>query len=234
MRVADEAENLARKIISERYPGAEAAFCAGSLARGEGTATSDIDLVVIFPRLPAGRRESFVYEGCPVEVFVHDPETLRYFFEQDRQLGMPSLPRMVAEGRAVVGGGTPYLELAAKILAAGPEPLADEQVQTARYAITDIVDDLRFPRCREEAVATSTRLYEKLGDFALRSRGLWSGAGKQLPRVMARQDPELYREFTGAFEELFRTGDAGAVIQFAEKTLAPHGGLLLAGHERKK
>jgi len=63
---------------------------AGSIVRGEGTPHSDLDLVVIFDRLPNAYRESFYFGDLPVEAFVHDPETLNYFlFEVDRSSGIP-------------------------------------------------------------------------------------------------------------------------------------------------
>src|SRR5262245_59060034 len=86
-------------IRAERYAGCSALFVAGSIVRGEGTAHSDLDLVVLFPALKNAYRESFRHSGYPVEAFVHDPETLEYFFvEVDRASGIPALPHMVAEG----------------------------------------------------------------------------------------------------------------------------------------
>jgi len=36
----------AREILAARYPGADSLLLAGSIARGEATVTSDLDLVV--------------------------------------------------------------------------------------------------------------------------------------------------------------------------------------------
>ncbi|MEM8613181.1 MAG: nucleotidyltransferase domain-containing protein, partial [Cyanobacteria bacterium P01_H01_bin.105] len=95
----DEPIAIATKIQQDRYPNADVIFLAGSVIRGEGTATSDLDLVVIFQQIPAACRESFQFEGWPIEAFIHDPETLRCFFlEADRPTGVPSLPAMVSEG----------------------------------------------------------------------------------------------------------------------------------------
>jgi hypothetical protein len=88
--------NLIRK---ERYPNAAAVFVAGSYLRGEATIYSDLDLVVIFDQLPSAYRESFRFGTFPIEAFVHDPETLRYFIlEVDRASGIPALPQMIVEG----------------------------------------------------------------------------------------------------------------------------------------
>lgn len=39
-------EEVARRLWSERYPSASMLFCAGSVVRGEGFPSSDIDVVV--------------------------------------------------------------------------------------------------------------------------------------------------------------------------------------------
>lgn len=92
---------ITKQILQKKYPNAEFAFLAGSYIRGEATAFSDLDIVVIFENLPNAYRESFYFQDFPVETFVHDPETLNFFFEQDAERGIPSLPQMVSEGIAV-------------------------------------------------------------------------------------------------------------------------------------
>src|SRR5262245_56240859 len=136
----------AKKIREERYAGCSALFVAGSVVRGEGTAHSDIDLVVIFPVLKCAYRESFRFAGYPVEAFVHDPATLEYFFaEVDRPSGIPALPQMVAEGIEIPEPNDLSRELrrrALAVLEAGPPALDAETEARMRYLITDIVDDL--------------------------------------------------------------------------------------------
>ena len=88
----------ARRIWRERYGDARVLFLAGSVLRGEATPASDLDIVVAYERLPHARREAFVFEGWPVEAFVHDPETLAHFFETERRRGLPALMSMLIEG----------------------------------------------------------------------------------------------------------------------------------------
>jgi predicted nucleotidyltransferase len=90
---------IANSIRNQRYADALVLFAAGSFVRGEATAFSDLDLVVVYESLSNAYRESFRFEGFPVEAFVHDSQTLHYFFvEVDRPSGVPSLPQMVKEG----------------------------------------------------------------------------------------------------------------------------------------
>ena len=117
---------VAKVIAAERYPAAEAVFAAGSIVRGQATPYSDLDLVVVQPRLPAAYRESFKFDGYPVEAFVHDAETLEYFFlDGDRPSGVPSLTQMVLEGIEVpvsTASSERLKQRAADVLAGGPPP----------------------------------------------------------------------------------------------------------------
>src|SRR5215471_11458146 len=121
---------ITRQILDDRYPGADVIFLAGSLLRGEGTPYSDLDLVVIFEQLPHAWRESFNFQGYPVEAFVHDPETLNYFlFEPSRSSRPPSTARMVFEVIEVPGPSEISRSLKGidvDIIASGPPELGDE------------------------------------------------------------------------------------------------------------
>src|SRR5215204_7040078 len=91
-------EEAAQGAWRERYSGARVLFLGGSVIRGEATPASDLDVVVVYERLPNAYREAFVHEEWPVEAFVHDEETLERFFEADRLRGLPALMSMVGEG----------------------------------------------------------------------------------------------------------------------------------------
>jgi hypothetical protein len=231
----DELVGLAKRIHAERYAAAEVTFLAGSIVRGEGTRTSDLDLVVVFERLPNAYRESFICGGWPVEAFVHDPETLDYFFwEVDRPSGVPSLPTMVREGIEVPrasGLSRSLKELADRLIAEGPPLWSDADVDGSRYAVTGLIDDLRAPRSRFEQAATATALYGALANHYLRSRGLWSGKDKWIPRRLRAVDPVFARKFEEAFEELFRDGDSSRVIRLAAEILAGNGGWLFENYQ---
>lgn len=101
-----EALTIANAVFHARYGGAAFAYVAGAIMRGEGTYLSDIDLVVVFDRLDAARRESILVDGVPIEAFIHDPETLAWFVEEDIARGRPSILNMIAEG-SVIGHRCP-------------------------------------------------------------------------------------------------------------------------------
>ncbi|MGK9166603.1 nucleotidyltransferase domain-containing protein [Inquilinus limosus] len=226
----------AESILAARYPDARFAFVAGSIIRGQGTPHSDIDLVVVYGRIDRARRESFRSGGFPVEAFVHDPGTLRWFMDQDVARGRPSIVTMVAEGR-LVGPATADAEAlrseASSLLAKGPPPLAAERRDALRYEITDLVDDLRDQRTPPEMLAIGAALHQRLADLMLLGRGHWTGGGKWIPRLLATLDDSLSRDFDEAFRRLFADGRADLLIALAETELGHHGGPLFEGDRRE-
>ena len=226
--------DAAHLVFRERYAEAAVAFAAGSLVRGEGTAYSDLDLVVVFPTLPAAYRESFRFQGLPVEVFVHDPETLEYFFvEMDGTSGIPALPQMVMEGQEVPGPTDLSRRLKARataIIGAGPPPLDAETERRRRYLVSDLLDDLRGWRSSSELMACGARLFEELADYHLRTGGNWSAKGKAIPVALRRADAELCTRYCAAFDSLFRRHEIDPVVRLAEELLESNGGLLFEGY----
>jgi predicted nucleotidyltransferase len=226
--------DVADAIRADRYEDAVAVFAAGSIVRGEGTPFSDLDLVVVYAHLPCAYRESFRYGGYPVEAFVHDPATLEYFFlEVDRPSGVPALPQMVVEGVEVPQASEVSQELkrrAAAVIEAGPPPLDAESERRMRYAVSDLLDDLRAPRSREELIGAGARLFEQLADYYLRRRGLWSAKGKSIARVLHHADAALCGVYCGAFDRLFAQGDPREAIRLTEGLLDEAGGPLFDGY----
>ena len=222
----------ARGVWGERFAGARALFLAGSVMRGEATATSDLDVVVVFEELADAYRESFTFGGWPVEAFVNDVESLRYFYERERKRGVPSLMRMVIEG-VEVPETSEFSEAlkreALEIYEAGPPPFDEAELQLRRYRLTDWVDDIRFPRSGEELVASGAWLYQDAADFFLRSKGLWSAHSKTVPRRMGEADAGFASKFLAAFEALFAEKRSDAAVALVEEMLAPFGGTLFDG-----
>ncbi len=236
MRDKKSALQIANKVVESRFKDATVAFCSGSYIRDQATNYSDIDLVVLYPKVESAWRESFVFEGWPVEAFVHDPETLRYFIcEVDIPSGTPSLPNMLVEGVQVPGDcptGNLFKELAAELLKKSPLPLSEDQDRNLRYGITDLLDDLRSPRSKGEAIATGARLYEVLADYYFRANTEWSAYGKSIPRRLEAVDSGFAKKFQQCFESLFVTGNGSQVIALASEVLSSFGGLCFDGYKR--
>lgn len=227
----------AKDLFETRYHGASAILVAGSVVRGEASTYSDLDLVVIFPSVRAAYRESFTHKGWPVEAFIHDLETLRYFFYRiDQPEGHSTLCEMVKEGLEVPEPCKVTVQakqLAGEVLKQGPPVLTHEEIEDRRYHISELVDDLRDPRTRHELNAAAARVYHELADFYCRSRGGWTSAGKGLLKRMKTQDPTMARRYSEAFDQLFQHGLPAAVIGLSEEVLAPYGGFLFDAYRRE-
>lgn len=217
------------KLIQERYSNAKAVFLAGSVPQKQETATSDLDIVIIFDRLPNAYREAFLYEGWPIDAFIHDPETLLYFFERiDIPSFFPALPNMVANGIQVPQETPLGNKLQQKALQLLSIPLKVDlaALDTRRFLITDLIDDLRVVQNNHEEMAIIFRLYEKLAEFYLLAHNQWVGSGKQLAKRLTAFNAEIAKQFCSVFKQ---PHDTKKIIAFAEDILKPHGGLLWDG-----
>jgi predicted nucleotidyltransferase len=221
-------ENLIKitiEILQTKYPTAEFAFLAGSIIRDEGTKYSDLDIVVMFENLPNAYRESFYFQGFPVETFVNTPETLNYFFESNSKDGVPSLAVMVVEG-IVVPSETDLsqkLKKMANEILANPPKITKDEIDILRYRITDLLDDIREPRSKAELIGAGTGLYPILAEFYLRANGHWTARRKAIPKYLRKANPEFAKSFCDGFEELFALGKPEKIIELAEEVLEPFG-----------
>ena len=174
-----------------------------------------------------------MFEGYPMEAFVHDwRQWSTFFWEVDRPSGIPSLPQMVKEGIEIPGPSELSQKLkviADRVLRAGPPALSKKEIDHKRYFITDLVDDIREPRNKYELLATGTQIFPLLADFFHRAQGLWSAKGKAIPRVLEKTDADFGKKFNDAFERLFREANPRFAIKLAEEILRPYGGFLFDG-----
>lgn len=220
---------VAASALETRFPGAACVFVAGSIMRGQGTTASDIDLVVLFPRLDKAWREAFCSDGFPVEAFVQDPSTLQHYLDQDARQGRPIMISMVAEGRIVgsdIGLARSWQARARAMLAAGPQGEIDPFLI---YQVSELADDLRGLRPGAEVRAIAAHLYPRLIDLMLLGRGQWSGAGKWAPRRLLAADADLARTFESAMD-MAQAGESAPLLTLCDAELARHGGPLFDGY----
>lgn len=226
---------VAKEILKSRYPNAVVGFVAGSFNRGEETAYSDIDLIVVFEKVEFAWRESFTFADWPVEVFAHDPETLNYFFrEVDGKDGVPSLMFMVLEGTSIPDNHELSFQLkslANQVLYEKPPAWSEETIYHQRYGLTDLIDDLRAPRNSFEAHIIIGAIHEMLGNFYFRSQRIWSASRKHIPRRIIKINPTLGKEWVDVFEAAY-AGNYHCLIDFTQKILKPYGGFLFNEYRR--
>ncbi len=222
-----------QKLIKECYPDAKAVFWAGSVSVNQGTSASDLDLVIVFEEVAHAYREAFIYDGWPIDAFIHDLDTLRYFCGRlEASDGKPALIHMILHGQEILAQNSVSMEakaIAAEALANGPDTWNQAQIDKERFLITDILDDIKSPKNKEEQIISAVHLFEPLLQFYFRAARKWTSSGKSLIRVLKQENPELAEEWTTAFESLVKTGDASGIESAVTKILAPHGGYLWDG-----
>jgi len=222
-----------QKLIRERYPDAKAIFWAGSTAANQGTSASDLDLVIVFEEVAHAYREAFIYDGWPIDAFIHDLDTLRYFCGKlEASDGKPALINMILTGQEILAQNSVSMEakaIAAEALANGPDAWNQAQIDKERFFITDILDDIKSPKNKEEQIISAVHLFEPLLQFYFRAATKWTASGKSLIRLLKAENQELAEEWTTAFEILIQTGDSKAVETVVTKILEPYGGYLWDG-----
>jgi hypothetical protein len=112
----------------------------------------------------------------------------------------------------------------------GPPELSEEDVRKLRYDITNLVDDIRQPRSKDELVASGAELYEALANYYFRTNRLWSAKGKSIPRILRQADADLCLRYSASFDELFGPGRPEKVVALVEEILSPRGGFLFDRH----
>lgn len=224
--------DAARNLVQRDFPDCLAAFMAGSVVRGEATATSDLDIMVIVPDDHPVYRSSFHADGWPIEVFVQTLAAHRYFTEQDAARRVASTSRMVCEGLVLCnrdGWADQLKEQACALLAAGPAPLTERELAFTRYMVSDLIDDLTDAR-PGEAAFIAWDLATVAATLILDWHHQWHGRGKWLIRSLRRFNPVLADELLTSLHLATNEGETGPLLAFATATLDLVGGRLWEGY----
>lgn len=228
-----DARDAARALIADRYPRVRQAWLSGSVVLGGATETSDLDITVLLDSTEA-HRESLVYEGWPVELFVHTESSIRHFVAKDLARRRPSMARLVSTGVPLVaddGGASLRAECAAAV-AAGPGPLSEPEVALARYFLTDQLDDLAGGATAGVLDAVAIEVWRGTAELLLAAAEWWNGSGKWLIREVEALDEAkgtafAFRLHEGLHEAL--AGDPAVLVKAADEVLDQVGGRLWSG-----
>jgi hypothetical protein len=222
--------DLARQLVLDLYPDARAAWLGGSVARGEATPTSDLDITVLQDG-PA-MRKSLEYGGWPVELFVHTEKSLRYYADKDQLRRQPTMMRLVGESVVLVdtdGSGARLQQEFLAEVAAGPKPLSTDELNLLRYTITDLLEDL-VSATGDERLAITSVLWQEAARLLLTGSGHWAGTGKGLWRELTAYDVAHGTDHASALLDGLRAPD-DRIVAAVDRILNEHGGRLFAGFE---
>ncbi|MFS0779397.1 nucleotidyltransferase domain-containing protein [Neobacillus sp. 3P2-tot-E-2] len=213
------------------FPNCNGALLAGSVVRGEGTETSDLDIVIFDKNLKSAYRESVIEFGWNIEVFVHNLTSYKEFFKSDCERARPSLPKMVSEGIVLKDSGIieAIKQEAKDLLAKGPEEWSAETIRIKRYFITDALDDFIGCSMRAEEIFIANTLAELVSEFVMRTNRQWIGTSKWVIRSLRNYDEKFADHFVDVFDTFYKTGDKNRIIVMVDDILKPFGGRLFQG-----
>ena len=221
---------LAERIVIQRFPSPLAAVLAGSSARGQANAFSDLDIVVVLDGPPAPYRETLRVEGWPVELFVHTDESITYWFGDERAKGSCTLAHMLATGMPLGGPEVDRLQAFAQAhLAEGPPAWTSEAIEYERYLLTDGLDDLVGARDENERDAVAALVLARAAALRLALARHWQGTGKWQYRLLRDCDPALAERLYAGHRNVVAGGDPAEFVAAVDAVLAPLGGRLTEG-----
>lgn len=197
-----------------------AIVAAGSVLRGQGGPTSDLDLYVLHVA-PFRQRLQRRYAGVPFEIFINPPEQVRRYFAEEHAAARPVTAHILATG-VVVLDRDPILQTlrteAATWLDTPPAP-GDDALRWRRYLIADELDNARDV-VETDAACAALILHSavsRLVEYAFLARGQNLPRQKATLATLAALDPEA----GATVRAFYAAADAGARLALATQ-LAEH------------
>jgi hypothetical protein len=220
------------ELIQKRYPHAKTAFWAGSTSCNPEMPGSDFDIVIVFEKLPNAHREAFIHEGKLIDAFIHDIETMNYFFDEvDSPSHAPALPHMIYSGIEIPkesSFGEALKKKARLLLEKGPS-ISDSSLQYRRFLITDLLDDLKNTSDSHEFLTTCSCLHQALCEFYLLAHQQWIGKGKMLIKLLRDFNPHFEKEIQSDYYCAIKNFQSEPMEKFTQKLLDSYGGMLWDG-----
>ncbi|MEV0296146.1 nucleotidyltransferase domain-containing protein [Nocardia sp. NPDC050710] len=231
-----DAVTLARRLVLEKFPQARAAWLGGSVITGMTTPASDLDITILLTGSPAPYRESLRHERWPVELFVQTETSLMACCGMEVEHRKPTTLRLIGESEVLIdsdGSGHRLRGLFLRLLDAGPPPPTADEIRSARYGITDLLNDLTATETEDERMMIAITLWQRLAELLLTGHGRWIGGGKWLQREIRSLDAHTGSAYAHRLPDALRAvtaGDSGPMIAVTGEILDLFGGPLFEGY----
>ncbi len=217
-----------------RFPQAVGSLFTGSAARGDGTASSDLDIIVLMAGPPAPMRRTDRIDHQLVEFFVHTEDSFHEFADRERVERRSPLVHMAAHSQIVTdvdGTAARVQSVGRELWDAGPQAMTDSEIEDRRYGLTSLLDDLADETEPAASAALAATVLLDVADLALVSRGRWTGRGRWLMRRLHEVDSDLSDDLVAGLQAA-TVGDTTPLVRCGLSELQRVGGLLDAGYER--
>lgn len=231
-----DAIGAAKAVVREHVSDATAAFVGGSGLRGQVPRSSNLDLIAVSNLRARPVRHNLVHDGWRVDLAIHTTESLLHRLQNESSHGVPRIGALILDsvGLLQTDQESELDRHTRSLFDGGPPPLDSNDSRERRFRITELVNELRQPRSKIEALASAGQLYREVANFILRANGEWGAHGKWIAREIERHDPRIAHEFERAFLSLANADDGHSkdAIRMVEDILEEHGGLLYDGYIR--
>lgn len=208
--------------LQAEYPGLHVVLLAGSVARGEGAVTSDLDLYCLFDAEYRARL-TWIVDGVLVEIFLNPYQQVVEYFSQGDEAAL----HMVLTGRVVYGNpADPVLlrlrEMAGQAFAAGPKAPGEREMTAHRYFALDLYEDaLDVAADRWRSLWVGMRILREAVAFFYRIHGRWEVKAKHV-----LTDLDLWRpSLAAAIRRYMASGEPGDLKAALDEIYAPLGGI---------
>lgn len=228
--------DVARQLVQRDFPQARAAWLGGSVALGMATPTSDLDITILLAGPPAPYRASTHHASWPVELFIQTEASLEHFRAKEHAARRPATLRLIGRSHVLHdadGSGLRLRESYASQLALGPDPLTDQELRSARYRLTDLLDDLIGSKDPAERLMIAATLWHAAADLLLTGSRHWTGSGKWLHRELDAFDQSAGTVYAPALADAVKSVAAGAIepmVDAVTEILDRFGGRLFDGY----
>ena len=207
------------------------ALVHGSAATGRAGPYSDVDMLVVRPDFALIRKSVAVEDGRYLDIVEAGADHLDRLLASARANGNDWIVSALAKGEAVVDrwSETPRLRAeAAALLASGPDPAQDREIDVLRATITAQVSDLCRSRTDQHRLVAGLGLFAPLTALLLKRNGAWSHRGKHLANQIETVDPALNGRLRASYADLL-AGRPETLALLARDIVAPSGGWLTKG-----
>jgi nucleotidyltransferase-like protein len=228
-----EGQDAARAFVTTHFPDCLAAVLFGSVARGEATGASDLDIIIVTHEDVSPYRESYREHGWFIEVFVGSRKYNEEKVKHVRGIRNPSFLTSYAEGVILKDQhnfARDLQEKAIAILEHGPDDLTRQEIDRYRYVITDWLDNFVDSNSYEESLFIAYDLAALAGEFLLAYNRKWVGERKWLYRALQKLEHELAGQLVEELKSFYQNGNKEGLIGIVVRVLDLAGGKLYEGY----
>lgn len=214
------------RYILDRYDDAVGIIAAGSVLRGQGRATSDLDLYVIRTH-PQRQRVQRWFGGVPAEIFVNPPHQVERYFAEERRASRLVTAHMLANGAVVLALDPVVERLRAQAkaeLQRAPVP-SEADLRWDRYlAALELEDALDIlDEDPSGGVVILCGAVHKMLRYAFRQAGRPIPRDKDLLSALSALDPALAEQARRFYLERDPAALPALAEQIADRTLGVRG-----------